>query len=91
VERSNKEIRATLQKLMIRNKNLKWWDILRDVEDSRNSSYHSVMHASPNQVYAETVDIDAIVTREKKNAQEKMDKYKATELKKSTTRYSQGV
>jgi hypothetical protein len=33
VERSNKEVRATLQKMMIRNKSLKWWDILRDVED----------------------------------------------------------
>ena len=80
VERSNKAVRDVLQKMMIRNKSLRWWDILRDVEDSRNSSYHSVIHASPNQVYAETVDLDAIVTKNKKNAQEKMDKYKATEF-----------
>ena len=80
VERSNKAVRDTLQKLMIRNKSLKWWDILRDVEDSRNSSYHSVIRASPNQVYAETVDMEKIVKQNKKNAQDKMDKYKATEF-----------
>jgi hypothetical protein len=80
VERSNKAVRDTLQKLMIRNKSLKWWDILRDVEDSRNSSYHSVIRASPNQVYAETVDLEKIVKKNKQNAQDKMDNYKSTEF-----------
>jgi hypothetical protein len=71
VERSNKAVRDTLQKLMIRNKNLKWWDILRDVEDSRNSSYHSVTHAAPNQVYEERVDLEAICLETKRKPKKK--------------------
>jgi hypothetical protein len=80
VERSNKAVRDVLQKLMVRNASLKWWDLLPQVEASRNSSYHSVLKASPDQVYAETVSLDAIVERNLKPASDKMEKYRSTEF-----------
>jgi hypothetical protein len=54
--------------------------LLPQVEASRNSSYHSVLKASPDQVYAETVDMDAVVERNLKTASDKMDAYKSTEF-----------
>jgi hypothetical protein len=65
---------------MVRNASLKWWDLLPQVEASRNSSDHSVIKASPDQVYAEAVDMDALVERNLKTASDKMNKYKSTEF-----------
>ena len=69
-----------MQSLLVRNKSLKWYDILHQIEDSRNSSYHSVIGASPNQVYDNVVNNQEIIDRNKKNAKETLEKYKLTKF-----------
>jgi hypothetical protein len=79
VERRNNDIRKTLQHLMIRNKSLKWYDLLPQVEAKLNSSWHSVLRAAPSQIYGETVGHD-LVERNHAAAVAKMEKYRSTEF-----------
>ena len=64
----------TMQGLLIRNKHLKWYDILEKIEDGRNSSYHSVIGASPNHVFENNQDI---IDKNTNNAKDKWDAYDA--------------
>jgi hypothetical protein len=66
--------------MMVRAGNLTWGNLLRDVENSRNSSFHGVTRASPDQVYEERVDNDAIYAKAQQDAEDKMEKYKNSEL-----------
>jgi hypothetical protein len=66
--------------MMVKNGNLTWWNLLQEVEASRNSSYHRVIRASPDQVYFEKTDNPAIHAKAQQDRQELMDKYKQSEF-----------
>ena len=78
VERSNREIRETMRVLLTKKRSLKWNNELTNIENSRNSSYHSAIKATPNEVYDDTKDNDAIIERNRKVAREKQAKFKTT-------------
>ena len=42
-ERANKEVRKILKALFVQNGNTHWWNQLTNVENIKNSSYHSVL------------------------------------------------
>jgi len=78
-EASNKQVRETLRHLLTRNRNLKWYDQLRNVELARNSSFHSGIRATPNEVYDnENANNDEIIERNTQKAKDKQKKYKTT-------------
>jgi IS30 family transposase len=51
VERSNKEVRKIIRAIMVENINSKWDNILQDVEDNINNSYHSTIKTYPNKIW----------------------------------------
>ena len=50
-ERANKEVRKILKALFVQNGNTLWWNQLTNVENIKNSSYHSVLKIEPNKVW----------------------------------------
>jgi len=78
VERSNREIRETMRGLLIKNGNLEWHTQLKKIEASRNSSYHSALHTSPDKVFSGDDDpmMEEITERNKVDAKAKQDKFK---------------
>jgi hypothetical protein len=51
VERSNKEVRKIIRAIMVENINLKWYNIIKDVETSINNKYHSSIKTFPNNIW----------------------------------------
>lgn len=56
VERSNKEIRKIIKSYLIENNDLKWYNILNEIEENKNSSYHSSTKNIPDNIWVANKD-----------------------------------
>jgi hypothetical protein len=55
-ERANREVRKIIRAYMAKNGNNVWYDILRNVEENKNQTYHSLMKTFPDNVWEQTRD-----------------------------------
>ena len=56
VERSNKDIRKIIRSYLIENNNLKWYNLLKKIEENKNNSYHSSVKGIPNNIWVANKD-----------------------------------
>ena len=56
VERANKEIRKIIRAYMVKNNNQKWAIYLPEIEDMKNNTFHSLLKATPNEIWSANKD-----------------------------------
>jgi hypothetical protein len=55
-ERANREVRKIIRAYMAKNSNNIWYDILQNVEENKNQTYHSLIETLPDNVWKSTRD-----------------------------------
>lgn len=56
VERANKEVRKIIKAFILQNQNFRWYKSLAQIEENKNSAYHSAIKGIPNDVWINNKD-----------------------------------
>ena len=87
VERWNLSIRRTLNHLFLRNRNLRWYDMLPEAVQALNTKYHSTIKTTPQRAYENTAEneenqgfIHPLRQELIQAGRERMEEFRATEF-----------